>query len=292
MLADARAEALARNFGGQWLRLQNLKDILPDVGLYPNFDENLARSMRRETELLLGNMLREDRPVTELLSANYTFVDGRLARHYGIPNVEGERFRRVAVTDPNRMGLLGHASILTLTSYANRTSPVSRGKWVLDVLLGVPPPPPPPNVPPLKENAAGARELSVRERQEEHRANEPCRSCHQIMDGVGFALENFDATGTWRIHDGAYDVNASSELYDGTHIAGPAQLRAALLGHSDAFIRNFTQNLLMYGMGRVLDYKDMPAVREVEKRAAANSNRFSSFILGVVQSVPFQMRRS
>ena len=292
MLADARADGLARNFGGQWLRLQNLKDILPDVNVYPNFDENLARSMRRETEMFFGNMIREDRPVPELLTANYTFVDGRLSRHYGIPNIEGERFRRVTITDPDRIGLLGHASILTLTSYANRTSPVSRGKWVLDVLLGVPPPPPPPNVPPLKENTAGARELSVRERQEEHRTNEPCRSCHQIMDGIGFALENFDATGAWRIRDGAFPVDSTSELYDGTKVAGPTQLREAILLHQDAFIRNFTQNLLMYGVGRVLDYKDMPVVRDVERHAADSGNKFSAFILGIVQSVPFQMRRS
>ena len=292
MLADPRADALARNFGGQWLRLQNLKDILPDVNVYPNFDENLARSMRRETELFFGNMIREDRPLPELLTANYTFVDGRLSRHYGIPNIEGDRFRRVTITDPNRMGLLGQASILTLTSYANRTSPVSRGKWVLDVLLGVPPPPPPPNVPPLKENAAGARELSVRERQEEHRANEPCRSCHQIMDGIGFALENFDATGAFRIRDGDFNIDSSSELYDGSRIQGPAQLRAAIVQHEDAFIRNFTQNLLMYGIGRVLDYKDMPVVRGVERHAATSGNKFSAFILGIVQSVPFQMRRS
>jgi hypothetical protein len=292
MMGDARSEALARNFGGQWLRLQNLKDILPDVNIFPNFDENLARSMRRETELFFDSIIREDLPVTDLINANYTFVDGRLARHYRIPNVDGDRFRRVTLTDPNRFGLLGQGSILTLTSYANRTSPVARGKWVLDVLLGVPPPPPPPNVPLLKENAPGTRELSVRERQEEHRTNEPCRSCHQIMDGIGFALDNFDATGAWRIHDGAFDVDARSELYDGTKVNGPRELRAALEQHSDAFVRNFTQNLMMYALGRGLDYQDMPVVRDVERKAAAKGNRFSAFLLGILQSAPFQMRRS
>jgi hypothetical protein len=248
--------------------------------------------MRRETELFFDSMIREDHPVTDLLDANYTFVDGRLARHYRIPNVDGDRFRRVTLTDPNRFGLLGQGSILTLTSYANRTSPVARGKWVLDVLLGVPPPPPPPNVPLLKENTPGTRELSVRERQEEHRTNEPCRSCHQIMDGIGFALDNFDATGAWRIHDGDFDVDARSELYDGTKVNGPQELRAALEQHSDAFIRNFTQNLMMYALGRGLDYQDMPMVRDVERKAAAKGDRFSAFILAIVQSAPFQMRRS
>jgi hypothetical protein len=202
MLADPRSEALSTVFAAQWLQLQNLKDVQPDAFLYPNFDLNLADSMRRETELLFDRIVHEDRSIVDLLTANYTFVDELLAKHYGIPNVLGPRFRRVTVTDENRLGILGHASILTLTSVSNRTSPVQRGKWVMIALLGTPPPPPPPGVPPLKETGENEKVQSVREKMEEHRKNEPCRSCHQLMDPIGLSLENFDGIGSWRAKDG------------------------------------------------------------------------------------------
>ena len=272
--------------------MQNLKDVQPDVFLFPDYDRNLADSMKRETELLFLSVLHEDRSVMDLLNADYTFVNERLARHYGIKNIAGERFRRVAVADENRKGLFGHGSILTLTSLANRTSPVYRGKWVMDVMLGTPPPTPPPNVPPLMENGEGSKALSVRERQEMHRANEPCASCHKMMDPIGFSLENFDATGAWRTRDSGFDVDASGKLFDGTKVSGPSGLRQAINAHSDAFLRTFTQNLLTYGMGRTLDSHDMPVVRGIGREAAKNGNRMSSYIMGVVKSTPFQWRKA
>ena len=292
MLADPRAESLSTNFAAQWLNLQNLKDALPDPRMFPNFDRNLARSMRRETELLFDSVIREDRDVLDLLTANYRFVDERLAKHYGIPNVLGSRFRRVEIADENRRGLLGEAGILTLTSVANRTSPVQRGKWVLNVLLGVPPPTPPPNVPALKEAAENTKPQSVRDRLEDHRKNPACASCHKLMDPIGFALENFDAVGAWRTNDGEFRVDAAGQMYDGAKLQGPASLRRAILSHSDSFLRNFTENLLAFGLGRVPDYYDMPVVRSIDREAARNGNRFSSFVLGVVRSAPFQQRRA
>jgi hypothetical protein len=292
MLADPRAESLATNFAAQWLNLQNLKDALPDPLMFPNFDRNLAISMRRETELLFDSVVHEDRNVLDLLTANYTFVDERLAKHYGIPNVLGSRFRRVEIANETRRGLLGEAAILTLTSVANRTSPVQRGKWVMNVLLGVPPPAPPPNVPALKEAAENTKPLSVRDRLEEHRRNPACASCHKLMDPIGFALENFDAVGVWRTNDGEFRVDAGGQMYDGAKLDGPASLRRAILNHSDSFIRNFTENLLAFGLGRVPDYYDMPVVRSIDREAARNGDRFSSFVLGVVRSAPFQMRRA
>jgi hypothetical protein len=292
MLADPKSAALGTNFASHWLQLQNLKDVQPDVFLYPDYDDNLAQSMTRETELLFDSILREDRNVTELLTANYTFVDERLAKHYGIPDISGPRFQRVAVTDENRLGLLGQGSILTLTSMANRTSPVQRGKWVMDTILGTPPPTPPPNVPALKESTAGAAAQPVRERLEEHRANAACAACHKMMDPIGFALENFDSVGVWRIHDNGFDVNPTGTLVDGTQLSGPASLRQALLNHSDAFLRTFTVKLLTYALGRGIEFYDMPVVRAVDREAAGNDDRFSSFVLGIVKSEPFQMRRA
>lgn len=292
MLADPRSSALAANFAGHWLQLQNLKDVQPDVFLYPDFDENLADAMRRETELLFDSIVHEDRDVITLLTANYTFVNERLARHYGIPNVAGSQFRRVEIADENRRGLLGQASILTLTSMANRTSPVQRGKWVMDTILGTPPPTPPPNVPALKETADDGKVKPVRERMEEHRASPACASCHKMMDPIGFALENFDAVGSWRIHDSGLDVDPTGMLVDGTKLNGPVSLRNALLNHSDAFIRTFTVKLMTYALGRGVEYYDMPAVRAVDREAAAHNDRFSSFVLGIVKSVPFQMRQA
>ena len=295
MMSDPRSNALTANFASQWLRLQNLRDANPDLLLYPNFDKTLAQSMRRETELLFDSVMREDRSVLDLLTADYTFVDERLARHYAIPNVIGNRFRRVTITDDNRRGLLGHAGILMLTSVANRTSPVKRGKYVMEVLLGTPPPPPPPNVPALPENAEGrsghvAKPLSVRERMEQHRKDPNCAGCHKLMDPIGLALENFDALGVWRSSDSGFPIDPSGQMFDGTRLDGPATLRQAVLSHSDAFVGTFTENLLAYGLGRVLDYRDMPAVRSISREAAMNNYRFSSFILGIVKSLPFQMR--
>jgi hypothetical protein len=241
--------------------------------------------------LFFTSIMREDRDILDLLTADYTYADEVLAQHYGIPNVLGETFRRVKVTDENRRGLLGHASILTLTSVSNRTSPVGRGKYVMEVLLGTPPPAPPPDVPPLKEsNASGdAQVLSLRQQMEQHRTNEPCASCHKMMDPIGFALENFDAVGSWRVRDGGVRIDAKGKLFDGTDLDGPVSLRQAILNHSDAFVGSFTENLLAYGLGRVIDYRDMPAVRSIADGASRNGNRFSSFVLDVIKSVPFQM---
>jgi len=292
MLADPRSETLATNFAGQWLRLQNLRDVSPDLFLFPDFDRTLSDAMRRETELLFDSIVREDRNIMDLLTADYTFVNDRLARHYGIPNVLGNRFRRVPLTDPNRYGLLGQGSVLILTSTAIRTSPVKRGEYVLDVLLGTPPPPPPPNIPLLKEAADSLKPISVRERLEEHRKNPACASCHKMMDPIGFALENFDAVGAWRTNDSGFKIDPTGKLYDGTKLDGPVSLRQALLNHSDAFVGTFTENLLAYGLGRVIDYHDMSFVRGVEREAARTNNRFSSFVVGVVKSPPFQMRKA
>lgn len=291
LLADPRAESLSTNFAYQWLRLQNLKDVSPDLFLYPDFDRTLSQSMLRETEMLFSSIVREDRNITDLLTANYTFVDERLARHYGIPNILGNRFRRVTLTDPNRFGLLGQGSVLLLTSTATRTSPVQRGKYVMEVLLGTPPPPAPPNVPALKEAADLSKPQSVRERMEQHRSNPACASCHKLMDPIGFALENFDAVGSWRINDSGFRVDASGQMFDGAKLDGPISLRQAVLNHSADYISTFSENLLAYGLGRVLGYYDMPAVREIVREAARNDDKFSSFVLGVVKSAPFQMRR-
>jgi mono/diheme cytochrome c family protein len=294
MLADPRAAALATRFAGLWLRLQDVDKIHPDALLYPHYDQTLGDAMQRETELLFESVVREDRNVLELLTADYTFVNERLAKHYGLPDVTGEAFRRVHITDENRRGLLGQGSILTMTSVADRTSPVQRGKWVLEVLLGSPPPPPPPNVPDLAETKAaeGARLLTVRERMEAHRANPQCRSCHRMMDPVGLALENFDVTGAWRIKDNGTPIDAAGELYDGTPLNGPVALRQALLGKKDTILRTFTSNLMAYALGRRVEYYDQPAVRAIVRDAGAANHRFSSFVLGIVKSAAFQMSRA
>ena len=289
MLADPKSEAISTTFADQWLHLQNLKDSNPDLFLYPNFDRTLSNSMRRETELLFDNIMREDRSIGDLLTADYTFVDERLAKHYGIPNVMGGRFRRVPVTDENRKGVLGHAGILMLTSTAIRTSPVQRGKWVLEVLMGTPPPPAPPNVPALPENSDGrtghvAKPQSVRERMEQHRKDPACAGCHKLMDPIGFSLENFDVMGVWRTNDSGFRVDPSGTMFDGVKLNGPSSLRQALLTHSDSFIGTFTENLLAYGLGRVIDHNDMPTVRAIARDAARNNNHFSSFILGTVKT--------
>ena len=292
MLASPRADALTHNFATQWLHLQNLKEVDPDGVLFPEFTRNLGLSMLHETEMLFASVMRENRNIVDLLTANYTYVDEVLARHYRIPNVMGTTFRKVALTDPNRFGLLGQGSILTLTSQANRTSPVQRGKYVMEVLLGTPPPTAPPNVPPLKENMNNEKQLSVRQLMEQHRANEPCASCHKMMDPIGLSLENYDAVGLWREKDAGAKVDASGTMYDGSKLTGPVTLRDAVLSHQDAFIGNFAENLLAYGVGRVLDYKDLPSVRGIEQAAAKNNNRFAAFVLGVIKSPQFLMRRA
>ncbi len=291
MLADRRASALATRFASQWLRLQDLDKIKPDARLYPQFDANLAAAMRRETELFFESIVHDDRDVLDLLTADYTFVNERLARHYGIANVTGPLFRRVTLADENRRGLLGQGSILTMTSVADRTSPVQRGKWVLEVLLGMPPPPAPPNVPAFDETKAadGGRLLSVRERMEEHRKNPQCRSCHRVIDPLGLALENFDVIGVWRIRDGGTAIDPSGELYDGSALSGPVGLRAALLKKKETVLRNFAENLLAYSLGRRLEYYDMPLVRKVVRDAEAGQNRFSAYVLGIVRSPAFRM---
>jgi len=297
MLADSRSNALSTKFADQWLHLQNLNDANPDLYLFPNFDKTLAQSMKRESELLFDSVMRDNRSVLDLLTADYTFVDERLARHYGIPNVMGERFRRVPVTDDNRKGLLGHAGILMLTSTAIRTSPVQRGKWVMEVLLGTPPPPPPPNVPALPENSEGrtghvAKPESVRERMEQHRADPNCAGCHKLMDPIGFSLENFDAVGVWRTNDSGFAIDAAGQMFDGAKLNGPASLRQAVVNHSDAFLSTFTESLLAYGLGRVIDYRDMPVVRAINTYAEKDDHRFLDYIMGIVNSPPFQMRRT
>jgi mono/diheme cytochrome c family protein len=293
MMADPRADALVTNFASQWLYLRNLRGVAPDLESFPNFDDNLRQAFRRETELFFRSIMREDRSVLDLLNANYTFVNERLARHYGIPNVYGSNFRRVAVTEDARRGLLGHGSILTVTSVATRTSPVQRGKWLLENILGTPPNPPPANVPPLKENTAGAKAMSVRERMEAHRANPTCAACHKVLDPFGFALENFDAIGNWRtLTEAGTPVNAAVQLPDGSEVDGPASLRQALLSRPNVFVGTMTEKMLTYALGRGVDYYDMPTVRKIVREAAANHYRFSAIVMGIVKSAPFQMRRS
>jgi hypothetical protein len=292
MLADHRSNALVSNFAGQWLYLRNLRSVSPDPELFPYFDDNLREAFRQETELFFDSMVREDRTVLDLLSANYTFVNERLAEHYGIPDVYGSRFRRVTLNDPHRGGLLGQGSILTVTSYGNRTSPVIRGKWILENILGAPPPPPPPNVPELRDRNQDGRMLSMRQQMEQHRASAVCASCHKVMDPLGFALENFDATGRWRTTDANTPVDPSGVLPDGTKVDGPAGLRDVLLQHGDEFVTTVTERLLTYALGRGVDYYDAPAIREILREAAPNKYTWSSLILGITKSKPFQMRRS
>ena len=290
MLADPKSLALTNNFASEWLHLRNLKEVQPDAYQFLDFTKNLSDSMMRETQLFFDNIVKQDRNVLELLTADYTFVDELLARHYGIPNVSGNNFRRMQIQDKNRRGVLGQASILTLTSVSTRTSPVGRGKYVMEVLLGTPPPPPPPNVPALKENSVSGdtKILSVRQRLEEHRTNEPCASCHKLMDPIGFALENFDATGGWRTIDAGLRIDPGGQLFDGTKVDGPASLNQAILNHSDMFVSAFAENLMAYGLGRVVDYRDMPVLRSIVRDAARDGNKFSSFVLALVKSAPFQ----
>jgi mono/diheme cytochrome c family protein len=292
MIADSRSKALVDNFAGQWLYLRNMPGVQPDLEAFPEFDENLRAAFEQETELFLESNLREDRSIINLLNADYTFVNERLARFYGIPNVYGSQFRRVTFSGEERRGLLGQGSVLTVTSYANRTSPTIRGKWLLVNVLGTPPPPPPADVPSLKEdNTRNGKVLTMRERMEEHRANPACSGCHARMDPLGFALENFDGIGQWRNTSEAHTaIDASGVLPDGTKFNGPAELRKILLSNPEAFAATMTERLLTYALGRGAEYYDKPAIRKITREAASNDYRWSSLILGVVKSTPFQMR--
>jgi hypothetical protein len=294
MLRDPRSKALVSNFTGQWLQVREVAELSPDPVEFPDFDENLRDAFRQETELFMESMLREDRPLRELLDANYTFVNERLARHYGIPNVYGSSFRRVTLSDENRKGLLGQGSILSLTSYPVRTSVVLRGVWLLTNILATPPPPPPPNVPALKDRGEDGRILSVRQSMEAHRANPVCASCHLRMDPLGFALENFNGIGEWRTTEGAANtpIDSSGALPDGTKFQGPVELRRLLLSKPDQFAKAVTEKLLTYALGRGVEYYDEPAVRKIMREAAPGDYRWSSLILGIVKSEPFQMRRT
>jgi hypothetical protein len=280
------------NFAGQWLYLRNVSKKVPDPDVFPDFDENLREALQQETELFFESIVREDRSVLDLLNADYTFLNERLARHYGIPGVYGNQFRRVKLDKEERRGLLGKGSLLMVTSYNTRTSPVLRGKWVLENILGTPPPPPPPNVPSLKDDK-NTKAMTMRQRMEQHRANPACAVCHKVMDPIGFALENFDATGRFRTTNGGADktpIDVSGSLPDGTPFQGPAELRQILMSHGEQFVDTFTEKLLTYALGRGVNYVDAPVVRKVVRDAAPNNYRWSSLVLGIVNSTPFQMR--
>ncbi len=292
MMADPRAKSLVTNFAGQWLFLRNMERVLPDPLAFPNFDDNLRQALQTETELVIETMIQEDRSVVEILDSDFTFVNERLANHYGIEGIYGSEFQRIDITDNKRRGLLGHGSILTVTSYPNRTAPTIRGKWVLQQILGTPPPPPPPNVPTLKEDST-TRVLTMRERMEKHRANPACAVCHKVMDPLGFALENFDGLGRWRETSGdGNDIDSSGVLPDGTEFDGPTGLREILLTKQDLFVETFTERLLTYALGRGVEYYDLPVIRDIKNDAKQQDYRWSAIISGIVNSVPFQMRRA
>jgi hypothetical protein len=292
MLADPRSSSLVKNFAGQWLFLRNIARISPDTTSFPSFDENLRQALAKETELLIESQVREDHSVAELLNTDYTFLNQRLAEHYGIKGIYGNEFRRVKLDDPNRHGLLGQASILTVTSYPNRTAPTIRGKWVLEQLLGTPPPPPPPNVPSLK-NDATTQKLTMRQRMEQHRANPACAVCHRQMDPLGFALENFDGLGSWRgsYGIGSAAIDSSGALPDGTEFKGPEGLREVLMKKRGLFVETFTERLMTYALGRGVEDYDHAALRKITRDASSDDQKWSAIILGIVNSTPFQMRR-
>jgi hypothetical protein len=293
MLADPRADALATRFAGQWLRLQDIDKVHPDPNFYPNFDENLADAMRTETKLFFTSLIKEDRSVLDLLTADYTYLNERLARHYGYPGVVGNQFRRFTYPDTSRRGLLGQGSMLVQTSLANRTSPVLRGKWVMEVLLGTPPPPPPPNVPGLDETggAKDGRLLTTREKMEVHRKNPTCNSCHRFMDPIGLALDNFDVTAKWRVRENGMPLDTAGDFYDGTKVTSLSELTAALTKRPTPLVRNFTENLMAYALGRRVEYYDQPTVRAIARSAETTNYKMSSFVLGVVKSDAFRMKR-
>jgi len=293
MLADPRAKSLVTNFAFQWLRVREIDKADPDAILFPNFDPALRQAFRREMELFVESILREDRSVLDLLTADYTYVNERLAAHYGIPDIRGAQFRRVTLTDPNRWGVLGKGAVLTVTSYPNRTSPVLRGAFLLESIIGTPPAAPPPDVEGFKENKEGEKPLTIRAIMEQHRRNPTCNGCHGVIDPLGFALENFDAVGGWRVKDrwAGEVIDASGRLADGTAVGGPDDLRKALLNRPEQFVQTMTEKLMTYALGRTVEYYDMPAVRKIVRDAARGNYRFSSIVLGVVRSAPFQMQR-
>ena len=293
LLADPKSDTLVTSFAFQWLKLRGLDEIEPDAVIFPNFDEALREAFRRELQLFVQAVVREDRSVLDLLTSDVTYVNERLALHYGIPNVRGDRFRRVTLTDPNRFGLLGKGSVLLTTSYANRTAPVLRGAWILENIIGTPPAAPPPDVEAFQENKDGEKAKTVRAIMEQHRAKPSCNSCHGVMDPLGFALENFDAVGAWRATDvwAGTPIDASSRLVDGTPIGGPVDLRKAILRRPEQFVQTMTEKLMTYALGRSVEYYDMPAVRKIVRDAAAENYRFSAIVKGIVRSQPFQMRR-
>jgi hypothetical protein len=292
MLADGRSRSLVSNFAGQWLYLRNLNAVVPDMRLFPDFDDNLRQAFRQETELFFESIVCEDRSVLDLIKADYTYLNERLAKHYGIPHVYGSRFRRVTLEEGTRRGgLLRHGSVLAVTSYATRTSPVIRGHWVLKNLVGMPPPPPPPNVPALADNTVSSA-LSMREQLQQHRANAACASCHQQMDPVGFALENFDAVGRWRETEAGQAVDAAGAFIDGSEFTGVSGLEQALLKRPELFVRTLAEKLMTFGLGRGIEPYDAPAVRQVVRESRDDNYRFSRLIVSIVKSTPFQMRRS
>jgi hypothetical protein len=294
MLADPRSEALSTRFAAQWLRLQDLEKVRPDAFWFPDYNQQLADAMRTETELFFGDIVKGDHSILDLFTANYTFVNARLAHHYGIPNVAGEDFERVTYPDSTRRGLLGHGSILVQTSLANRTSPVLRGKWVMEVLIGMPPPPPPANVPSLDETQDGkdGRPLTTRERMEIHRKNATCRTCHQYMDPIGLSLDNFDVTGKWRYRENGMELDTHGQMYDGTPVSQPADLVKSLMKRPIPLVRSFTENMMAYALGRRVEDYDQPTVRAIARDAESNGYRVSSIIMGVVNSSAFRSKRA
>jgi hypothetical protein len=294
MLADTRSEALGSRFAAQWLRLQDVDKVHPDPNFFPNFDENLAAAMRRETVMFFNHLVREDRSMLDMYRADYTFANERLAQHYGIPGISGSEFRKVTYTDANRRGLLGQGSILVQTSLANRTSPVLRGKWVMEVLMGAPPPAPPPNVPTLEETdgAKEGRLLTTRERMEIHRANPTCNACHRMMDPIGLALDNYDVTAQWRVRENGMPLDTKGEFFDGSGVSTPAELVTALLKRPEPLVRTFTENLLAYALGRRAEHFDQPTIRAITRSAATQDYKMSAFILGVVKSDAFRLKRA
>jgi hypothetical protein len=293
LLADPRASSLVTNFAFQWLKMRGLDEVEPDAVVFPNFDDNLREGFRKELAMFVESIIREDRSVLDLLAADYTFVNERLALHYGIPNVRGDQFRRVTLADQNRWGLLGKGAVLLSTSYANRTAPVIRGAWILENILGTPPAAPPPDVEAFPENKDSEKAKTIRAIMEQHRAKPSCNACHGVMDPLGFALENFDAIGEWRAkdRDAGTAIDASGQLVDGTAIGGPSDLRKALMGRPEQFVQTMTEKLLTYALGRSVEYYDMPTVRAIVRETARDGYRFSSIVMGIVRSAPFQMKK-
>jgi hypothetical protein len=292
MLRDPRASSLVTSFAGQWLGVRKAQGFIPDPNVFPEFDENLRRGFQRETTMFVDDQVASDRSIVDLITADYSFVNERLAQHYGLRGVTGDRFRRVTFSDRVRGGILGQGTVLMVTSYPDRTAPVVRGFWVLESLLGMPPPPPPPDIPDLKTVTDDGRQLSMRAQMERHRENPSCAVCHVRMDPLGFSLENFDTLGRWRETSGGVPVDASAVFADGTPIDGVAGLRAFILKHQDSYVHTFVSKMLTYALGRQVDYRDQPAIRRIVREAAASGYRWSAIVRGIVSSPPFQMGKT